>query len=267
MAEIQKNHPSLVGQTDLEILHTLANFADEIALKYFNSTIDIRLKSDQTPVTNADTEIETTIRNWMAVHAPSISIYGEEFGGMPLHPHKTLIIDPIDGTSNFMRNIPIFATLLAFWDGTNITSGMVSAPALACRWWASQHHGAFCNTKPIRVSQLTDISKSQCFYGSLFGIEKPDTTPDIGPLLAQTHRQRGVGDFYSHMLVAQGSGEFALDFGLKLWDMAPLGIIVSEAGGIATHLDGHWNFNSSSCITSNGKFHDRILSACAGSSQ
>jgi len=244
-----------------KLLQTLANEADAIASHYFDkASLTIKTKSDLSPVSNADLEIEQTIRKYLATYWPDISILGEEFGQCdPSSPLK-LIIDPIDGTRNFIRNIPFFATLLAIEKDQEIISGMISAPALNQRWAAHKSAGATLNGTPIHTSSIADLSQAQAFHGSLWGNEA-STLPylSVTKLLSQTQRQRGFGDFMSHVMIANGCGEFSIDFGLKPWDIAPLKCIVEEAGGQVTNANNQFSLYSDSLICSNKFIHPKVL--------
>jgi histidinol-phosphatase len=245
----------------LIFLHNLADKADQIALKFFEDTgLQIKLKTDQSPVSQADIAIEEMIRQEVKSLNLEINILGEEFGEDSQKNCATkLIIDPIDGTRNFIRGIPFFATLLAIEENNEITTGIVSAPKTADRWWAQQQKGAFHNNKQIHVSTINELSQAQAFHGSLYGNETNESPANIQKLLSKTYRQRGFGDYYAHMLVAMGCGEFAFDFGIKPWDMAPIKIILKEAGGHFSDLQGQPSIYNHQMITSNNLLHNQIL--------
>jgi len=243
-----------------DFLMELADECDQRALYYFNSQqFDVQQKKDASPVTQADLEIETFIRDSVRSRYPEWGLLGEEFGASEQTQRCRLIVDPIDGTRNFIRGLPWFATLMAIEIDSVLTVGLVSAPATQDRWWAVLNQGAFHNGKPIQVSTLSDFSDSQFFYGSLYGPEAEQTPKTLQHVLALSHRQRGIGDYLMHMLVAGGAGEAAFDFGLKPWDKAPLKVIVEEAGGKATGLDGTFRLEDPSLICSNGLKHDVLL--------
>ena len=245
----------------LATLHAMADEADAIALSYFqNTTLRVEDKPDHSPVSEADLAIETRIRELSIRALPGYTIWGEEFGlENPTASHK-LIIDPIDATRNFIRGLPFFATLLAIEEEGCIVAGLVSAPATQDRWCAAVHQGAYHNNQRIHVSTTSDLSQSQAFYGSLYGSEA-ETLPlnTVLNLLSKTSRQRGIGDYYGHMLTAMGCGEFTLDFGLKPWDIAPIKIIVEEAGGKVTNLNGEFSLKNGDIVTSNGTLHSTLL--------
>lgn len=252
---------SYMQTPDLSFLVALADEADLISSHYFRQRdLSVQSKADFSPVSEADLEIETKIRQFCETSFPDLGIVGEEFGGRCDASRVQLIVDPIDATRNFVRGLPFFATLLALSVGGEIVASVVSAPVLQSRWVASLGAGSLLNRDPIYVSKINMLATSQCFHGSLFGNEA-GTLPiePVLKLLSSTSRQRGVGDFYGHMLVAMGCGEFCVDFGLKPWDIAALKLIVEEAGGKATNSDGGFSLEKDSLICSNGLVHSQVL--------
>jgi len=246
----------------LPLLQELADRADEIALRYFRSAdLPVERKPDRSLVTKADLEVESTVRDLMGARHPELGVFGEEQGEQKGASGSRLIVDPIDATANFARGLPIFATLLAIEDEGEIVAGLVSAPALHQRWHAVRGGGAWSGTRPLRVSQVKAIEDAQIFHGSLAGAEAVPGTEKIPGLLARSWRQRGVGDFYQHMLVAEGCGELALDPIVMPWDIAALQIIVEEAGGKATTVDGERSIYAGSLITGNEAMHEVALAA------
>jgi histidinol-phosphatase len=248
----------------LVFLNHCADIAGPIALHYFNTSLRLTKKPDQSIVTQGDLDIETAIRAHIEKEVPGIDILGEEFGGgtteSPGGLPVRLIIDPIDATSNFYRKIPIFATLLAIEVNQKIVAGVVYNPATDERWTAAKGQGATLNGSKITVSKVNDITESQAFHGGLFGREARGELDQLLAVLKLTKRQRGLGDFLIHMYVAQGVGEFAIDFRLKPWDLAPLGIIIEEAGGKVTTVTGDpFSPYTGSILASNGQFHDQLI--------
>ncbi len=239
----------------------VANEADKIAFFYFNQLdVKVDFKSDNSPVTKADQEIEKVIRDAFLKKYPDIGIVGEEFSNINDNARVKLIVDPIDGTSNFIRKIPIIGTLLAIEVEGVIVAAVVSNGVSNQRWVASKGNGAFYNNSKISVSKVSDITDSQAFYGSLFGREARGDFEKLTRLLSYSKRQRGIGDFMMHMWVACGYGEFGIDFGLQPWDIAPVGLIVTEAGGVATAVDGsEFNIYEGSIFSSNGLFHNKLI--------
>ncbi len=249
----------------LKFLHNITQKTDEIALKYFNaSDLKVEIKPDHTPVSQGDQEIEDFIRLCVAKEHPELSILGEEYGETKTNSNLRLIIDPIDGTKNFIAGIPFFATLLAIEEDHDIIAGLVSAPATGDKWWAMKGKGAYHNDRQIHVSKVNALEKSLAFHGSLFGTEASKQAEPMLKLLSKTYRQRGFGDYYQHMLVAMGKGEFCADFNLKPWDIAPLRIILSEAGGICTDSNGEPTIYGENAISSNGLLHEDVLSYIKG---
>lgn len=246
----------------LELLISCADQADDIALHYYNKVdLSITEKDDKSVVSEGDLAIEKAIRERLQKECPDLEIYGEEFGSCDIKAPLKLIIDPIDGTSNFVRKIPIFGSLLAIELDGEIIVGVVSNPVTKERWYATKGGGAFYNETQINVSKVSSIESAQAFYGSLFGREARGNTEQLMSLLSKTKRQRGIGDFLMHMWVATGYGEFGIDFNLKPWDLAPLGIIVEEAGGQVTAVNGDaFDIYEGSILTSNSMFHDQLVS-------
>ncbi|MFA5880069.1 MAG: inositol monophosphatase family protein [Candidatus Margulisiibacteriota bacterium] len=247
-----------VNNNYLNFLIELANQADEVATFFFHKQFKISQKIDATLVTEADLKIETEVRKLALNHYPQLSILGEEFGEVKNSSCK-LIIDPIDSTYNFVRGLPFFATLLAIEEDNEIVAGIVSSPITKERWLASVNQGAFYNNQKLEVSKIKALSKATVFHGSLFGAEAKEIPNQMFKIIRKTFRQRGFGDYLSHMLVAMGKGEFAFDFGVKPWDIAPIKIIVEEAGGMLTDQFGVPTIYSGNMISSNGYLHEEIL--------
>lgn len=239
----------------------VANEADKIASFYFNHhDVKVDFKSDNSPVTKADQEIEKVIRDAFLKKYPDIGIVGEEFSNINESARVKLIVDPIDGTSNFIRKIPIIGTLLAIEVDAEIVAAVISNGISNQRWIAAKGHGAFYNNSKISVSKVSEVTDSQAFYGSLFGREARGDFEKLTRLLSYSKRQRGIGDFMMHMWVACGYGEFGIDFGLQPWDIAPVGLIVAEAGGMVTAVDGSkFDIYEGSIFSSNGLFHNKLI--------
>jgi histidinol-phosphatase len=202
---------------DLEYALALADEADDITLRYFRST-DLRVdtKPDLTPVSEADRLVESRLRERIGADRPGDPVLGEEEGG---DDESGWIIDPIDGTRNFTRGIPIWATLLAYADRIAV----VSAPALGRRWWAERGEGAFADGEPMHVSAIDRLEDATVLYG----LDRP-----VPERAWSAWHLRGFGDFWAHMLVAEGAAEVAVDAeGLAVWDTAPMRVVVEEAGG------------------------------------
>ncbi|HTO69645.1 MAG TPA: inositol monophosphatase family protein [Myxococcota bacterium] len=249
----------------LPLLAELADRADEIALRLFCSAdLYVAEKPDKSLVTAADREIEATARKLVGERRPELGIYGEEEGEALGSSDARLIIDPIDSTANFVRGVPVFATLLAIEVAGEVAAGLVSAPALVTRWHAARGSGAWQGKRRLRVSGIAKLENAQLFHGSLGGFEGKQTPPGLLALARATHRQRGFGDFWQHCLVAAGSGELAFDPIVAPWDIAALQVLVEEAGGRATTLGGERTIYKGSLVSTNGLLHDAALAHLRG---
>jgi histidinol-phosphatase len=245
----------------LTLLSEIADEADDIALRHFGrADLAVQVKPDDSPVTEADQAIETEARRIMSHRAPGVGVYGEEEGETG-STDRRLIIDPIDATRNFMRGIPVFATLLAIEEDGEVIAGVVSAPALHARWRAARGIGAFRRDRAIHVSAITEVSDALIFHSDMFGATEKAPPSGYQALARRAARTRGFGDFYQHVLVAQGSGELAVDPKVSPWDIAPLMVLVEEAGGKATDMTGTRTIYGRSFVTSNGAMHDEAIAA------
>ncbi len=248
----------------LKFLEEIADQADQIALHFFRKqNLHIETKPDLSPVTEADKAIEEATYELVQKNHPGLGFFGEEQGEVLKSNSVRLIIDPIDATRNFMRGIPLFATLLAIEEDGEVIAGLVAAPALATRWSAARGQGAVRNGQSIQVSGIQNFRYSQVFHGDLSGLEETEPPPGAYTLMGQVQRTRGFGDFYQHMLVAEGAGEIAIDPEVRPWDVAALQIIVEEAGGRATTLDSERSIYGYSLVTTNGLVHDKVLKILA----
>ena len=245
----------------LPFLTELADRADELALRWFRAAgLRVADKADRSPVTEADQAIEAMARTLVREHHPQLGVLGEEEGEAAGDAQTRLIIDPIDGTRNFVRGIPVFATLVAIETGGEVVAGVASAPALRARWHAARGNGAFRDGQRIRVSRIESLERAMLFHGNL-GPGEAGPPSGLAELIARVERTRGFGDFYQHMLVAEGAGEIAVDSVMHPWDIAALQVIVEEAGGRATSLGGARSIYATSLVTSNGLLQDAILQA------
>ncbi len=248
---------------DLALAHALADLADAITLdRYQAQDLVITTKPDNTPVTDADRAVETAIREALATHRTSDGLVGEEFGSDKGSSGRYWVIDPIDGTKNFMRGVPTWATLIALVQvdaaGTEeVVVGIASAPALARRWAAAKGHGATVNEKPISVSKVSSLCDASISYSDFVGWG--DRLEPFQKMLATAWRTRGIGDFWSHMLVAEGAVDVAIEPSLALWDMAALDIIVREAGGSFTNTAGQSGPFGGSGVSTNGVLHNAVI--------
>src|SRR5881296_1429466 len=247
----------------LRFLTELADRADELALRWFRTAgLRVQEKPDLSPVTEADQAIEAMARTAVRQNHAELGVLGEEEGEAPGPTQARLIIDPIDGTRNFVRGIPVFATLLAIEAGGEVVAGVASAPALGARWHAARGSGAFRDGRRIQVSRIASLERAMLFHGNL-GPGEAGPPSGITGLIARVERTRGFGDFYQHMLVAEGAGEIALDPVMQPWDIAAVQVIVEEAGGHATSLGGERSIYTGSLVTSNGPLHESALRALA----
>lgn len=241
---------------DLQLALELADISDRITLRSFRGTFSVRTKADSTPVSEIDEAVERAIRERLDRERPEDSIVGEEFGKRGDSPRRW-IIDPIDATKNYIRGIPVFATLIAL-DGQ---VGVVSAPALNRRWWAARGEGAMCDGRPIHVSAVDRFEDAQIGYSSLLDFDAAGLGGRFGSLLRRCGRSRGFGDFWIHMLVAEGAMEIATEARVAWWDMAAVQIIVEEAGGRFTDFRGEARASGGNSISTNGMLHDQVLEA------
>ncbi|HEX5133721.1 MAG TPA: inositol monophosphatase family protein [Candidatus Krumholzibacteria bacterium] len=248
----------------LPLLSDIADIADEIALRWFGEPrLRVDDKSDGSPVSEADRAIEAMARKRVSERHPELGVFGEEEGDTSKPGEPRLIIDPIDGTRNFVRGIPIFASLLAIEHAGVLLAGLVSAPALRARWHATHGGGAFRDGKRIHVSPVADLSAAHLFHADLSGRAETAPPERLQPIFRRVLRTRGFGDFYQHMLVAEGAGEIAIDPKVKPWDVAAVKIVVVEAGGRSTSFAGDEGIGESTLLSTNGLLHQTVVNALA----
>ena len=247
------------------LLEELAKEADAISMHFFR-TGDIRIdkKDDGSAVTQADRGVEEMARAKVAASGLAMDVLGEEMGGENAKGPSTtgrarLIIDPIDGTEEFSRGIATFGTLLGIERDGEIVAGMASAPALGARWCAYRGEGAWRNGKRIQVSKVEKLNAGMAFTGGTGPNKNREKIEKMRRLLDAARHGRSLGGFWQHMLVAEGSIEAALDLHSKAWDLAPLGLIVEEAGGRATDVHGIRSIYSGNMISTNGRIHEEVL--------
>ncbi|MDO9484473.1 MAG: inositol monophosphatase family protein [Actinomycetota bacterium] len=245
---------------DLSLALAMADAADAITMDRFGSTsLRIDTKADLTPVTDADRSTEQALRELLGRHRPADAVLGEEFGSTEATNSRQWILDPIDGTKNYLRGVPVWATLIALSLGGAPTVGVVSAPALARRWWAALGSGAwrsFGTSAPVQIRSSNVESLAQASFSFSDAIGWP--AGQLERLTTATARQRAYGDFWSHMLVAEGSVDIAAEPALGTWDMAALIPIVQEAGGQASGFDGADPIRAGSLLTSNRHLHEAV---------
>jgi histidinol-phosphatase len=250
---------------DLALAVELAELADALTLERFGAAdLKVETKPDLTPVTEADTAVERAIRERLAASRPEDSVLGEEFGDTGGGPRRW-ILDPIDGTKNFVRGIPVWATLIALQEEGAVTVGVVSAPALQRRWWAAQGRGAFVDDglpgapRRLAVSAVAEIADAQLSTSGVADWEKLGRLDALLELFRRSWRTRGFGDFWSYMLVAEGGVDIALEPEVSLWDLAAVQIVVEEAGGRFTDLSGVPRADGGSALATNGVLHETAL--------
>jgi histidinol-phosphatase len=230
-----------------------------VALRWFDAVLTVEWKADDSPVTVADRETETFLRGALKTAFPGDAFLGEEHGEEPGRTGYRWVIDPIDGTRSFVRGIPLWGTLVGLEYKGEPIAGIADAPALGQTWRAVRGDGAYRNDQPIRVSEETDLKKSLVFYSGLNWFIKAGAQEAFLELLQRTDRLRGFGDFYGFVLVAQGSGELMVDYGVHAWDVAALIPLIEEAGGRISNWDGKQDSYCPDCIASNGRLHDTAV--------
>jgi histidinol-phosphatase len=248
---------------DVTLALQLADRADALTLDRFGA-LDLRIetKPDLTPVTDADRSAEELLRDLLAEHRPDDAVLGEEYGGTAAFEGRQWVLDPIDGTKNFVRGVPVWSTLIALLhDGIPVV-GVVSAPALQRRWWAGTGEGAFTSfrgdTRAISVSGVDEIESASLSFSDLT-TGWDERRSRFVDLTDAVWRVRGYGDFWSYCLVAEGAVDIAVEPEVKLWDLAPLDVLVREAGGSFTNVDGAGGPHGGSAVATNGLLHERVL--------
>ena len=275
---------------DLALALHLADIADAISLPRFGAVdLQVRAKPDLTPVSDADTAVERALRAVLAAQRPQDAVLGEEYGDSVTGDgggvgadsgadqgtaRRRWVIDPIDGTKNFVRGVPVWATLIALLDGETFTVGVVSAPALARRWWAAAGRGAFTRfadnpTRPCRVSQVGELADASLSFSEMSEWRASDVPDGLGDAFAAVSdacwRTRAYGDFYSYVLVAEGAVDIAAEPDLNLWDLAALVPIVTEAGGRMTDVQGQPSGAlTTSALATNGLLHGPVRAFLRG---
>ena len=252
---------------DLALALELADASDALTLDRFGALdLHIETKPDLTPVTDADKSAEELLRSSLTASRPDDSIFGEEFGGTPAFSGRQWVLDPIDGTKNFVRGVPVWCTLIALLvDGSPVV-GVVSAPALGRRWWAGEGEGAFTSfggaKRRISVSGVNDLASASLSFSDLTGWG--DRRSRFIDLTDEVWRVRAYGDFWSHCLVAEGAVDIAAEPDLKPWDLAPIDILVREAGGSFTNFGGKPGPHGVSALSTNGLLHETVLARLNG---
>jgi len=256
---------------DLRFAHVLADAADDITMRRFRARdLSVQSKPDMTPVTDADLAVEDSLRGVLRRARPRDAMLGEEYGRTGMSP-RCWIIDPIDGTKNYVRGVPVWATLVGLMAEGEVTVGVVSAPALGRRWWAACDSGAWTGrsltkASACRVSAVTRLEDASLSYSDLATWEQTGQLDAFLGLARSVWRTRAYGDFWSHVLVAEGAVDISAEAEVLLWDLAALQIIVTEAGGIFTDLTGKPVPDGGSVLCTNGQLHDEALAALGSAS-
>ncbi len=248
---------------DLNLALKLADAADAISLARFRALdLTVETKPDRSPVTDADRAVELSIKDILASERPEDGIVGEEFGNSGSTTRKW-IIDPIDGTANYMRGVPVWASLIALSIEGHAVVSVVSAPALGRRWWAAPGVAKTSDIdgsiRDLKVSGISDLENASLSYNNLQLWDSEGYLDQLISLSRKVWRTRAYGDFYSYMLLAEGSLEIVAEHDLKLYDIAALVPIVEQAGGRFTAIDGPLSEGTSSVLASNGRLHDTLL--------
>jgi histidinol-phosphatase len=240
-----------------------ARAAGRIAVRYYRQGFDVTIKTDQTPVTQADREAEQVIVDILGRAFPDCGFLGEEFGSAGPTARRW-IIDPIDGTKNFVRRIPVWATLIGLEEHGEVTAGVVYNPITEELYSARRGGGAFRNGERIRVSAIAELAQAQLLHAGLNVYRAGGCWDGLVRLADVTGRQRGFGDYMGYTLVAEGKAEIYTELGLKPWDLAPCKILVEEAGGRFTDFEGRPTIYSGNAFATNGALHDTALALFRG---
>lgn len=233
--------------------------AGQFALQHFDHDIAVQWKADQSPVTIADQGAEQLLRTTLLGKFPTDGFLGEESGTTPGTSGYRWIIDPIDGTRSFVRGVPIWATLVGLEYKGEVIAGVTYLPAMKQTYRALRGDGAYRDDRRIHVSKIDNMADANVFYSSITWFTKAGCEPQFLTLLKQSVRQRGFGDFYGFVLVAQGSGELMIEHGVHAWDLGGLIPVIEEAGGKVTAWDGKPDIDRPDVVASNGLLHDAAL--------
>jgi histidinol-phosphatase len=265
---------SLQRGTDAELrgwVEAAVSWCDEtdvIAMEHFRQDVGLKQKPDRTFVTVADTAVERLVRERMADAFPDHGCVGEELGTEASDASVRWYVDPIDGTHNYMRGVPLFATLLAVERDGELQAAVLSAPALRERWHAWRGGGAWVSrddrsAERITVSQIANVADAQVLFASAGEVVRSGKAPGFETLLARAWRERGFGDFWGYTLVAEGAAELMVETDLWPWDAAAPWLLVEEAGGRVTDLDGTRSIHTRTILATNGRLHDEVLAILA----
>ncbi len=247
---------------DLQLALRIADAADEVSMsRYLAADLRVETKADTSPVTEADKATEQAIRELLARERPGDGLLGEEFGTQSNDSRRRWIIDPIDGTKNYMRGVPVWCTLLALESDGELVVGVASAPALGRRWWAAHGQGAFTRdvtgeVRQVHVSAVSELADASFSFSDEEYWDTRGSTAGLRSLIEDTWRARAYGDFLSHVLVAEGAVDIAAEPALAPWDMAALIPIVTESGGAITAFDGGPALTGHCAVSTNGHLHE-----------
>jgi histidinol-phosphatase len=256
----------------LAFAHGICDETDPIALAAFRRDIAVERKADGSFVTAADREVERVIRERITTRYPDHGMVGEEYGETVRAARERWYIDPIDGTHNFMRGVPLFGTLLAVECDGEVQVGVISAPAIGQRWYASRGGGAWASGGPVNpdgprrlsVSSVDRLDRSQVLFRSIRDMAASRVAAGFDRLIQKTWRERGFGDFWGYTLVADGTAEAMLEQDLHPWDLAAPWVVIEEAGGRITDFDGRRSLERGEGFASNGVLHDTVLEVLNG---
>ncbi len=251
-------------RTRYEAALDVARQAGLFALKHFDADVAVEWKEDRSPVTLADRGAEQLLRKTLLDWFPRDGFLGEESGATPGTSGFRWIVDPIDGTRSFVRGVPLWATLVGLEYQGELIAGAAFLPALNQMYRALRGDGAYRDDRPLRVSSVATLQDAHIFYSSIKWFARAGSEAQFLKLIKQTQRQRGFGDFYGFLLVAQGSGDLMIEHGVHSWDLAALVPIVLEAGGKMTAWDGKENIDKPDVLASNGLLHDAALQIING---
>ncbi len=249
---------------DLTLAAQLADAADKITTARFGALdLAVRRKPDRTPVTDADTAVEDAVRALLSEHRPADTVAGEERGGSVPDTGRAWVLDPIDGTKSFLRGVPVWATLIALVDGGEPVVGMISAPLLGRRWWASDGDGAWvrdhAGERRISVSAVAELSDAYLSTTDLGSWAEHHSRERYLALVDACWETRAFGDFWSHCLVAEGAIDLAAEPIVNPWDVAAAQVLVTEAGGVFSDIHGRPGFTGGSALSANSLLHSPAL--------
>jgi len=255
---------------DVALALRMADKADALTMDRFGALdLSVDTKPDLTPVTDADRSVETALRETLSQQRPDDPVLGEEFGGTTAFAGRQWVIDPIDGTKNFVRGVPVWATLIALLHDGVPVAGVVSAPALQRRWWAGAGQGTFASfagdsPRRVSVSSVAALESASLSFSSLSGWAKLGKRDRFIELTDTVWRVRAYGDFLSYCLLAEGAVDIAAEPEVSVWDLGALDIVVREAGGAFTSLDGTPGPHGGSAVATNGLLHEAVLDRLNG---